>query len=160
MMFRVLFVCTGNICRSPTAEGVFRQLVLDAGLDRRIGAASAGTIDYHAGHQADRRTRLAAKRRGIDLDSHAARQLDPADFDRFELLLAMDRGHLTALQHMAGPGRMEQVDLFLNFAPDLGLRDMPDPYYGEADGFERVLDLCQAGAAGLLDHIRRVRFQP
>jgi protein-tyrosine phosphatase len=157
-MFRVLFVCTGNICRSPTAEGVFRRLVLDAGLDRRIGAASAGTIDYHVGQQADRRTRLAAKRRGIDLDGHAARQLDPADFDRFELLVAMDRGHLKELQAMAGPGRMEQVDLFLNFAPELGLRDMPDPYYGEAHGFERVLDLCQAGAVGLLDHIRRERL--
>jgi protein-tyrosine phosphatase len=154
-MFRVLFVCTGNICRSPTAEGMFRRLVTEAGLDQRIAASSAGTIDYHVGGQADRRTRLAAKRRGIDLDEHVARQLEPADFDRFELLLAMDRVHLKALRLMATAGRMEQVDLFLNFAPELGLRDMPDPYYGGADGFERVLDLCQAGAAGLLDHICR-----
>lgn len=157
-MFRVLFVCTGNICRSPTAEGVFRRLVAEAGLGQRIGAESAGTIGYHAGAPADRRTRGAARRRGIDLDGHVARQVDEFDFDRFALLVAMDRGHLEALRRMAGPGRMERVALFLEFAPELGLRDMPDPYYGGVDGFERVLDLCEAGAKGLLAHIRRERL--
>jgi protein-tyrosine phosphatase len=153
-MVKVLFVCTGNICRSPTAEGVFRALVDAEGLAGRIGVDSAGTHAYHVGEPPDRRSTEAARRRGFELKDLRARALRKGDFDEFDLLLAMDRSHLDLMTRACPEGRRERLALFLSFAPQLGAEDVPDPYYGGADGFERVLDMIEAGAAGLLAHVR------
>ncbi len=150
----IMFVCTGNICRSPTAEGVFRALVARAGLDGRIATDSAGTHGYHVGEPPDARSCAAARGRGIDLDSLRARQVRPADFAEFDLVLAMDRGHHAQLARLCPPEHRHRLHLFMDFAPDTGIRDVPDPYYGSGDGFERVFDLIEAGCAGLLAHIR------
>lgn len=160
-MVRVLFVCLGNICRSPTAEGVFRKLVGEAGLARQIESDSAGVSDYHAGEPPDRRAMEAAERRGIDLGHMRARAVVPGDLSRFDYLLAMDR---PVLRHLSGMGRRfakgsgGQVALFLDHAPHLELREVPDPYLGGDEGFEFVLDLIEEGAKGLLDAIRRERL--
>ncbi len=153
-MVKVLFVCTGNICRSPTAEGVFRQLARHAGLDHLIGAESAGTRDYHVGEPPDPRSCGAAGARGIDIRGLRARQLCAQDFDEFGYILAMDRGHLRELQRLCPPARQHRLHLFMDFAAEPGAAEVPDPYYGEDDGFERVLDLCTAAASGLLAHVR------
>ncbi|MCR6631006.1 MAG: low molecular weight phosphotyrosine protein phosphatase [Magnetospirillum sp.] len=154
-MIKVLFVCTGNICRSPTAEGVFRALVATEGLDGRIATDSAGTHGYHVGEPPDRRSAAAARKRGVELSDLRARKVRPGDFDEFDLVLAMDRGHADILRRQCPPGRADRVRLFLDFAPELGAKDVPDPYYGDGDGFERVLDMVEAGARGLLAHIRQ-----
>ena len=153
-MVKVLFVCTGNICRSPTAEGVFRTLVARHGLECEIGTDSAGTHDYHVGEAPDSRSCAAARARGVVLDDLRARQVTRADFAAFDLVLAMDRGHYAQLARLCPPGSEGRLHLFLDFAPQLGVRDVPDPYYGGGDGFERVLDLIEAGCEGLLQHIR------
>ncbi|AWK87793.1 low molecular weight protein-tyrosine-phosphatase [Azospirillum thermophilum] len=157
-MIRVLFVCTGNICRSPTAEGVFRHLVRQAGLEGLIEADSAGTHGYHSGEPPDPRSILAARERGIDLSDLRARTVRPADFAAFDYVLAMDRGHLAHLRRMAPPAPAATVALFLDYAPAAPRREVPDPYYGDGPGFLEVLDLCGLGARGLLDHIRRERL--
>ncbi|WP_029009440.1 low molecular weight protein-tyrosine-phosphatase [Azospirillum halopraeferens] len=157
-MVKVLFVCTGNICRSPTAEGVFRHLVREAGLDGRIATDSAGTTDYHAGEPPDPRSRSAARRRGVDLSDLRARAVTEQDFHTFDYVLAMDRGHLARLRHLAPDGAAATVRLFLDYAPEAPRREVPDPYYGQGDHFTEVLDLVEAGARGLLDHIRRERL--
>lgn len=154
-MIKVLFVCTGNICRSPTAEGVFRALVAAEGLAGHIATDSAGTHSYHVGEPPDGRSTAAARARGIDLSDLRARKVRPGDYDEFDLVLAMDRGHADILRRQCPPQRAERVRLFLDFAPDLGIKDVPDPYYGGGDGFERVLDMVEAGARGVLEHIRR-----
>jgi protein-tyrosine phosphatase len=148
---RVLFVCTGNICRSPTAEGVFQALVQKEGL--QIAVDSAGTHDYHVGEAPDRRSMLHARKRGYDLSALRARQLMRADFETFDLLLAMDRGHLEILQQLSPAEHRNKIRLFRDFA---GLSDaeVPDPYYGGAGGFEEVLDMVEAASRGLLDHVR------
>lgn len=151
----VLFVCLGNICRSPTAEGVFRRLVESEGLAESVGVASAGTGDYHVGEKPDARARAAASRRGIDLSPIRARQATREDFERFDYVLAMDRRNFDALRRLCPPGREDRLALFLDFAPEIGLADVPDPYYGGRDGFEHVLDLVEAAARGLLDDIRK-----
>ncbi|HLO77774.1 MAG TPA: low molecular weight protein-tyrosine-phosphatase [Magnetospirillum sp.] len=154
-MIKVLFVCTGNICRSPTAEGVFRALVAAEGLSDRIATDSAGTHGYHVGEAPDRRSAAAALRRGVDLSDLRARKVKTGDFDEFDLVLAMDGSHDEILRQMCPPARAARVRLFLDFAPQLNIRDVPDPYYGGGDGFERVLDMVEAGARGLLAHIRQ-----
>lgn len=156
MTVRVCFVCLGNICRSPTAEGVFQHRVAEAGLLDVIAIDSAGTAAYHAGERADARSRWEAERRGVDLGS-IARQFVPADFRRFDYVLAMDRSNLRnlrGLKHAASfPGTL---DLFRRFDPaSADDAEVPDPYYGGPDGFADVFDLCDAAAVGLLAHIRR-----
>ncbi len=154
-MIKVLFVCLGNICRSPTAQGVFESMVGAAGLGRALGADSAGTHGYHIGKPPDARATEAAARRGIDLTRYRARRAEAADFETFDLILAMDRENRRALERLVPEGRRDRLRLFLDFAPETGLRDVPDPYYGGRDGFERVLDLIEAGSRGLLAEIRR-----
>jgi protein-tyrosine phosphatase len=149
----VLFVCMGNICRSPTAEGVFRRLVEERAPGLGIEIDSAGTHDYHVGDPPDRRSVAAASRRGIDLRGLRARQVEGTDFERFDLLIAMDRlNHATLLDRSPVQYR-QRVRLFLEFAPAVAEQDVPDPYYGGPIGFERVLDLVEEASLGLLDEL-------
>ncbi|GHD58854.1 low molecular weight protein-tyrosine-phosphatase [Jeongeupia chitinilytica] len=152
--YSVLMVCTGNICRSPTADGVLRKLVDDAGLAGRVIVDSAGTQDYHVGEAPDRRAQAHAKKRGYDLSPLRARQVSAQDFSRFDLILAMDAGHLRQLERQAPPQHQAKVKLFLDFATAAREREVPDPYYGGADGFEHVLDLVEDGCAGVMEHVR------
>lgn len=151
---RVLFVCTGNICRSPTAEGVFRAMVEACGLAGRIETDSAGTGSWHAGEPPDERARQAAAIRGIDLSAQRARQVSKQDFDRFDLIVALDRSHQRALRALSPPRAADRIRLLMDFAPHAGVSDVPDPYYGALGGFDHVLDLIEAGADGLLRAIR------
>lgn len=153
-MKSVLFVCTGNICRSPTAEGVFRKLVERAGLADRIRVASAGTHDYHLGEPPDPRAVRHASERGYDISQLRARHLHAADCRHFDLIVACDRGHYDFICRLAPGGRTSFVRL-MDYAPDAGTRDVPDPYYGGPKDFERALDLIEQGAAGLLDALKR-----
>lgn len=153
-MVSVLFVCTGNICRSPTAEGVFRAVVEANDLAQAVAVDSAGTGGWHVGEPPNPRSQEAALRRGIDLSGQRARQVRGDDFARFDLVLAMDRGHLRHLGRLCPAGQDHRLRLFLDYAPAVGTLDVPDPYYGPGDGFERVLDMIEAAAAGLLDAIR------
>jgi len=153
--YRVLFVCMGNICRSPTAEGVFRKRVAAELPELVIEIDSAGTHAYHVGEAPDARARSAAASRGVDLQSIRARRVESEDFDRFDLVLAMDELNHVTLLDICPPERQSRVRLFLDFAPHLERRDVPDPYYGGPNGFERVLDLVEEASAGLIEHIRR-----
>lgn len=150
----VVFVCMGNICRSPTAEAVFRQYVERAGLSQQIVIDSAGTHDYHIGEPPDRRTQKAAQQRGFDMSSLRGRQVEAEDFSRFDYVLAMDSANLAILNHIKPKNSATQASLFLQFARHHAEREVPDPYYGGADGFERVLDMVEDAATGLLQHIR------
>ena len=150
----VLFVCLGNICRSPIAEGVFRAAVAQAGLAGRIVTASAGLGNWHIGSRPDRRAIQAAQRRGYDLSAVRGRQVDVADFGRFGWILAMDDSNLRALTAMKPPEFGGHLGLLLDFAPDVGVLEVPDPYYGAPEGFERVLDLVEVATAGLLARLR------
>jgi protein-tyrosine phosphatase len=132
--FHVLFVCTGNICRSPTAEGVFRSLVDHAGLDDAVVVESAGTIAFHIGEPPDQRTQAAAAARGVDLSKQKARQIEAADFTRFDIIVAMDRSHHRELLGRAPDGSEDRIRLFMDYAPRNGIRDVPDPYYGGIGG--------------------------
>lgn len=154
---RILFVCLGNICRSPTAEAVMRSLVVQGGVDGRIELDSAGTGGWHAGEAPDARAAQAARRRGIELRGRA-RQIRPQDFEQFDLILAMDSSNLHALRQLAPDERArEKVRLLREFDPDSAAAedlDVPDPYYGGPHGFDRALDLVQAACSGLLEHVR------
>ncbi len=155
-MVAVLFVCTGNICRSPTAEGLFRHKARAAGLDGQVSIESAGTTAYHEGEPPDPRAAEAARRRGYSLDGQTARPVRRGDFDRFDLLVAMDRGHVNRLRSLAPDDTARaRVVLMSTFArrPNTP-RDVPDPYYGGGDGFEQVLDMLEDATEGLLDHVR------
>ena len=154
MKVSVLFVCMGNICRSPTAEAVFRHYVENAGLTESIQIDSAGTHDYHIGDPPDARTRSAAQQRGYDMSSLRGRQVEPGDFHRFDYVLAMDKANL-AILHDIAPAGTTSAQLFLDYAQHHQEHEVPDPYYGGADGFERVLDMVEDGAQGLLQHIRQ-----
>jgi protein-tyrosine phosphatase len=153
---RILFVCLGNICRSPTAEAMLRQL---AGAQPLAGLEvdSAGTGSYHVGHAPDPRTIAAAHRRGLDMRGLRARQIERADFQRFDLILAMDRQNLIDCERIAPTPRHARLQLFLEFAPDCGYQEVPDPYTGESADFERVLDLAECGCRALLEYCRQQR---
>lgn len=151
---RVLCVCLGNICRSPMAEAVLRALAARESPGLITMVDSAGTAGYHVGEPPDPRSIAAARRRGYDLSSLRARQVSAADFHRFDLLLAMDRDNLEALERARPRGASARIDLFLAYAADLGIDEVPDPYYGPPDGFDRVLDLVERGARSLLAALR------
>ena len=152
-MFSVLIVCTGNICRSPTAEGVFRAEVERRGLGDRIRVESAGTHDYHVGEAPDARSVRHAKRRGYDLSALRASQVTREDFERFDYILAMDRGHLRLLKSMAPADARARMGLFLDPSARWKGEDVPDPYYGGPDGFEQVLDMVEEAVKHWLDRI-------
>jgi len=154
MTTRVLFVCMGNICRSPTAEGVSRSLAERLGVAESFEFDSAGTHGYHVGNPPDERTRKAAQRRGFDLSALRARQVNEFDFVRFDLLLAMDRDNLSLLQKACPLDQQGKLRLFLEFA-GVPEAEVPDPYYGGPAGFERVLDLVEAGAESLIRQLAR-----
>jgi protein-tyrosine phosphatase len=156
-MVKVLFVCLGNICRSPTAEGVFRQLVQQEGLMELIEVDSAGTHAYHIGKPPDARAQAAARQRGIDLSRLRGRQARVEDLHRFDYVLAMDRENYENLIAICPPGLEPKIRLFMEFAPDES-EEVPDPYFGGASGFDRVLDMIDAAARGLLEDIRRHRL--
>lgn len=151
----VLFCCMGNICRSPTAEAVFRQYVEHAGLSDAILIDSAGTHDYHIGHAPDLRSQQAAQQRGYDMSGLRGRQVEALDFERFDYILAMDNANLAILQYLAPRGCKKQLGLFLDYARHHSEREVPDPYYGGTQGFERVLDMVEDAAQALLQHIRQ-----
>jgi protein-tyrosine phosphatase len=154
MKINVLFVCMGNICRSPTAEAVFRHYVEKAGLAGNIQIDSAGTHDYHIGDAPDSRTQRAALQRGYDMSDLRGRQVEARDFSRFDYVLAMDVANLSILQRLRPSDAQSHLGLFLEFAERHAEREVPDPYYGGAEGFERVLDMVEDAAEGLLRHIR------
>jgi protein-tyrosine phosphatase len=149
----VLFVCMGNICRSPTAEGVFRDLVMHAGLDRAIHIDSAGTHAYHIGKSPDPRASAAAAQRGYDLSTLRGRQVSEQDFLIFDYILAMDEDNLSNLKRICPAGHEHKVSLFLEHSRNFSQREVPDPYYGGAQGFEHVLDMVEDAAQGLLDKL-------
>ena len=151
---KILFVCMGNICRSPTAQGVFESLVATAQLEDHIVTDSAGTHAYHVGKQPDQRATQAALLRGIDLSSQRARRVEPGDFVSFDYVLAMDSSNLDDLLSVCPQEHQTKVRLFLDFAEG-STREVPDPYYGGSQGFERVLDLVEEGARGLLTDVQK-----
>jgi len=152
----VLFVCLGNICRSPTAEGVLRAIAARDFPGVKLDIDSAGTASYHVGEPPDRRTVAAARRRGYDLASQRARQVQRDDFTRFSHVLAMDGANLAELERLAPEGSSARLALFLEFAPEAHTLEVPDPYYGGVEDFERVLDLCEMAARGLLSRLTSV----
>jgi protein-tyrosine phosphatase len=152
---RVLMVCTGNICRSPTAEGVLRRKVADAGLSGQIEVESAGTVDYHAGSPPDHRAQQSAQRRGYDLSRQRARQLRATDFERFDLLLGMEAEHVDRLFALCPAPLQDRIRLLMDCAPSRPRGfGVPDPYYGAPAGFERVLDLVEEACDGLVRELQ------
>ncbi len=154
-MTRILFVCMGNICRSPTAEGVTNKILINNRLESTIKVDSAGTRGYHIGEPPDPRTRGAAMKRGIDLSGLRARKVVPEDFERFDLLLAMDRDNLALLKRGARPEHHAKLGLFMSYASRFDTDEVPDPYYGGEQGFELVLDMAEDAARGLIEALRR-----
>ena len=154
MVKRILFICMGNICRSPSAEGVFRHVLATQAPDLQIEIDSAGTHDYHVGAPPDRRAIEAARRRGIDLSQLRARIVVAEDFAAYDLILAMDEENLQELRRRAPAAHRERIRLMMDFAPQAASRHVPDPYYGGAQGFEEVLDLLEEAAQGLLAELR------
>jgi protein-tyrosine phosphatase len=147
---RILFVCLGNICRSPSAEGVFRKQLAEANLLSYFEVDSAGTASYHIGEPADRRTETAAARRGIDISAHRARQVHRKDFDTYDWIIAMDRSNLENLRRMCPPEYQHKLKLMMSFSAHPTVDELPDPYYGDEQDFEYVLDLLDDACKGLL----------
>lgn len=154
---RVLMVCMGNICRSPLAHGLFEHLVKEEGLTDRIEVDSAGTHAYHVGESPDPRSRETAWKRGIDLSAQRARKVHPNDFESFDYVLAMDSDNLAILKSACPPEHLSKLSLFMDYAPHMADDEVPDPYYGGPEGFEKVYGLVEAAARGLLDAIRDSR---
>lgn len=154
-MKRILFVCTGNICRSPTAEGVARHFIETGRLGRMLEVDSAGTHGYHAGEAPDPRTQKAAARRGYDLSGLRARKLEAEDYRSFDLLLAMDRGHLELMMRACPEVYRPKLGLFMRYAPAAQCDEVPDPYYGGPSGFDAVLTMCEDGVRGLIETVTR-----
>lgn len=153
---KVLFVCLGNICRSPTAEGVFRRALAQAGWDDRVVVDSCGVGPWHVGSAPDPRAQAAAKQRGIDISGLKARQLNAEDFFEFDYVLGMDRDNLRTMQAMRPEQSHAHVGLFLDFA-ETADSEVPDPYYGGDEGFENVLRMLEAAADGLMKHLQHGR---
>lgn len=151
----VLFCCMGNICRSPTAEAVFRAKVQEAGLEQSILIDSVGTHDYHIGSPPDQRTQRAASQRGYDMSMLRGRQVEVADFTRFDYVLAMDNANMEILYRLCPKEQRDRLGLFLAYAQYHKQREVPDPYYGGEDGFERVLDMVEDAAEGLLLKVQK-----
>ncbi|HSK90921.1 MAG TPA: low molecular weight protein-tyrosine-phosphatase [Euzebyales bacterium] len=149
---RILFVCLGNICRSPTAEAATREALVAAGLDDRVEIDSAGIGDWHVGNPPDPRMRQAAQRVGLDLTG-SARQVRPDELGRWDLILAMDHRNRTDLAAMAPDGVADRIRMFRSFDPSASGEEVPDPYYGGAEGFTTVVELCRAAARGLVDEL-------
>ncbi|MDQ2639567.1 MAG: low molecular weight phosphotyrosine protein phosphatase [Pseudomonadota bacterium] len=154
---RILFVCLGNICRSPTVEGVARHLAVREAPHLALQFDSAGTAGYHIGDPPDPRSQRAALDRGYDISALRARQVEPADFQRFDLLLAMDEDNLRDLKAIAPGGTAQRAQLFLSGCTEAGCIAVPDPYYGDGSGFERVLDLAEMGVRTLLRSVEAGR---
>lgn len=152
---KILFVCMGNICRSPTAEGVFRHKVKQAGLEDLIHIDSAGTHAYHVGESPDNRAQGAARSRGVDLSTQRARKVNRNDFDEFDFVIAMDNSNYYDLESISEPHHQEKLYLFLDFARNASVSEVPDPYYGGNQGFENVLDLVEDASDGLIDHLKQ-----
>ena len=153
---RVLMVCLGNLCRSPTAEAVLRKKVHEAGLDGRIEVDSAGTADYHVDSPPDRRAIAHGERRGLAMKQLRGRQVSSGDFDRFDFILAMDDDNLANLNRIRPAGSRAEVALLMSYAPQAGAREVPDPYYGGTEGFEIVLDLVESAADGFIAAVRSI----
>ena len=154
---KILFVCTGNICRSPSAEGVFRDIVNGQKLSQYFYIDSCGTHSYHTGQSPDSRSQYAAMKRGIDISQQIARTIEKNDFNRFDYILAMDNYNLSFLQSMADESYLNKIHLFLEYDENSKLIEIPDPYYGGEDGFEIVLDLLQKASIGLIKHLKSLK---
>lgn len=150
----ILFVCLGNICRSPTAQGIFEKQLAASDLVGRVRVDSAGTGNWHVGHAPDPRATEAALEQGVDLRPQRARQVAPADFRDFDRILAMDRANLSDLQAIAPAAARSRVELFLSYARHADVDEVPDPYYGGASGFSRVLELINDASEGLIRDLR------
>lgn len=154
-----MFVCSGNICRSPMAQGVFEDVLRREGLEEEVVADSAGTTPFHVGWEPDSRARKTASARGISLDSQRARQIQAQDLREFDYVLVMDLGNYEDVLLLAGDERARaDFGMFLDYAPDIPDEEVPDPYYGAGDGFERAMDLAEAASEGLVQDIRRRYF--
>lgn len=159
-MYSVLFVCMGNICRSPTAEGVFRRQLKMKSFDRLVAADSAGTHAYHIGEAPDLRAQRAAAGRGYDISGIRARKIVVQDMAHFDLVLAMDRKCLDAVRVICPSEYVERIGLFMDYAQRFSEEEVPDPYYGAGDGFERVLDMVEDASTGLLEAIKKKIIAP
>ncbi|HAL39696.1 MAG TPA: phosphotyrosine protein phosphatase [Polaromonas sp.] len=151
-MTKLLMVCMGNLCRSPMAQTVAEKLAADAGLSQQLKLDSAGTHAPHLGERPDPRVEVTLSRRGYEMGRIRSRRIAPQDFQHFDLILAMDASNLAELQRLCPLAHLSKLRLFLDFAEGLNETEVPDPYYGNSEGFERVLDLCEAGASGLIKH--------
>jgi len=156
-MVRILFVCLGNICRSPSAQGVFQRLVAEQGLTDHIQVDSAGTSSYHVGDAPCRRMQNVARRRGVDLSKQRSRQATPEHCECFDYLVAMDRANVRDMQWLCPDGQQQKISLLLEYAPHLGVSDVPDPYYSTGEA-ERAFDLIEEAAAALLEQIKRQKL--
>ena len=155
IVIKILFVCTGNICRSPTSQAIFTRMVKQFGFERVITSDSAGTSDYHVGEAPDVRAQLALRKRGLDISKHRARQVALEDFEEADLILAMDWENLTELQQRSPAQYRHKIQLLMRYANDIDAAVVPDPYYGLNEGFNQVIEYCTDACEGLLDNLEK-----